>query len=393
MSADLHASPPAPSVRAGVRWWRLLEVPGVWLACLAVLTIRGPHLGQLLATKPFFNWDSSNYANLALHPPTFRACTWFGGVDGWCGTAGWLPGYPWAIRAFYELHLTNLYGSARIVSWLGLLAFFLVAWIGWTRKMEPWRSVLVLAGLGLFPGAIYLYAAFPLSLSLALSLGAVLAASRGRLLLAGLAAFAACFCYITAAVALASAAVLGLVLALACGDRLARRAAIAIGAGVLAGLLGLAVYFQLAVHRWNAYLLIQSQWKALPGSLYLRSISFKSNPASYFLGRHGHVLVFAQTALFTGLVLLACALAWRGWREGRRDFTQLAPVAMGLGVLLALVLSPRPAASMFTRSALSAAPLVLGLSRLPAWGLGLVVVASGVVASEMAHYWFIGNLV
>ena len=63
------------------------------------------------------------------------------------------------------------------------VALFLV-WLGWGRELHPVRALLFLIAFGSFPGAVYNCALFPTSLALAGVVGALLAATRERFLLA-----------------------------------------------------------------------------------------------------------------------------------------------------------------------------------------------------------------
>ena len=100
----------------------------------------------------------------------------------WCGTAGWLPGYPWLITAAHWIGLPLL-DSAVILSWTGTFAAIFLVWFGWGRNAPVGRSLAVLLLFGLFPGAVYNFGIFPTSTGLALLVGALLAVTRERLLL------------------------------------------------------------------------------------------------------------------------------------------------------------------------------------------------------------------
>ena len=79
-----------------------------------------------LDVAEWFHWDSRNYLVIATQGRNFGRCGSPGFPaaipsknPGWCGTAGWLPGYPWMMRL---VHLTGLsYPRAGIlVSWVAL---------------------------------------------------------------------------------------------------------------------------------------------------------------------------------------------------------------------------------------------------------------------------------
>lgn len=136
-------------------------------------------------------WDSFNYLAIATSGRTVGRC----GSPGfpataiteklhatWCGTAGWLPVYPWLMRG---LHATGipLPDAGVLVSWLATAVAIFVVWFGWGRPLPVGRSLVLLALFGLFPGTVYNFARFPTSTAPAFVVGAVLAAVRGRFLI------------------------------------------------------------------------------------------------------------------------------------------------------------------------------------------------------------------
>src|SRR3954463_9334460 len=87
---------------------------GLWVTVGAWLTARFVvGMSYRPARNPFRlepaawgRWDSFHYVDIAVHGRTFGRCDSprFSALPNplnttWCGTAGWLPGYPWMIRA------------------------------------------------------------------------------------------------------------------------------------------------------------------------------------------------------------------------------------------------------------------------------------------------------
>jgi hypothetical protein len=73
---------------------------GAWAAaaltvvCAAALDGHSP-----LKRATWMHWDAFQYLDQAAHGYTLFHCNLFGGLERWCGNAGWFPGYPWLIRA------------------------------------------------------------------------------------------------------------------------------------------------------------------------------------------------------------------------------------------------------------------------------------------------------
>jgi hypothetical protein len=141
----------------------------------------GPELHDLgWAVDVWARWDSSWFLRIAEHgysDPSF--------------TPAFAPGYPWLVGALGRL-LAGHYVLAGVLVSLAACAasFVLLHRLAAERLGEEAASRAVLY-LALFPTAVFLGAVYSESLYLALSIGAFLAAERGRLpLAAGLAGLA-----------------------------------------------------------------------------------------------------------------------------------------------------------------------------------------------------------
>ena len=114
-----------------------------------------------------------------------------------CGTVGWLPGYPWLIRGLHTFGLS--YSVAGVViAWVAFYLAIYLVWLQWGRSLSSGRSLVLLLTFALFPGCVYNFAVFPLSVTLLLCTGAIVAAIRERFVLMGVLLFGAGLCYPTA---------------------------------------------------------------------------------------------------------------------------------------------------------------------------------------------------
>lgn len=117
-------------------------------------------------------------------------------TPGWCGNAGWLPGYPWLIAGLGMLGIPGPLAGV-LLSALFNLATLYVSWIGFLGGRRSGRSVLPLILVAFFPGQIYHHAIFPVSMFTFFALLCMLCLARERWVAAGLAGSAAAFSYST----------------------------------------------------------------------------------------------------------------------------------------------------------------------------------------------------
>jgi hypothetical protein len=310
-------------------------------------------------------------------------------TSAWCGTAVWLPGYPFAI------HVLSLIGvpsdwAALAIAWSCILGVLAVAWFGWTRTLSPSRSIAVLILLALFPGAIYSFALFPMSMALFGIVAAMLGVIRRRFVLASLAMFVAVLSYPSAAFA-----VVGLVVAMLIHCRNTGRMEFIkhalCGIGGLAGLGVLALNDQLAYGHWNAYLLIQGEndknFGGLPGSQIFHAIVDRNTVQQMMVGHRGGQIIAAQVLLEIVLVGAAVIVGVAAWRRHGRSPLDLYPAVIGISVFLGLAITgPHP--SNWTRGIVLAAPSVLALRRVPKNVLIAILMATALVALLLSKYFF-----
>ncbi len=139
------------------------------------------------------HWDSGLYLDIATKGYYVSGCSQSGKLI-CAGNAGWLPGYPWLIRALSWLAVPAPLGGA-IISAVFFFALLALLWFAFLdAKVTPSNCGCLLL-VGLFPGQIYGHAVFPLSLCLFFALLCLHFARNNRWWLAGLAGAVAAFTY------------------------------------------------------------------------------------------------------------------------------------------------------------------------------------------------------
>ena len=153
-----------------------------------------------LSVGSWERWDTRNYLEIAAHGLQIQQCTAIQRhlfLVTRCGTVGWLPGYPWLMRSLHTFGLS--YGLAGVI--ISGVAFYLaiyLVWLQWGRWLSSGRALILLLTFSLFPGCVYNFAVFPLSVTLLFCTAAIVAAIRERFILMGVFLLAAGLCYPTA---------------------------------------------------------------------------------------------------------------------------------------------------------------------------------------------------
>ena len=338
---------------------------------------------------PWFRWDSINYLAIADHGRTFFLChghsTLISRASGtWCGVATWLPGYPALVSLLGHLG-APLATTMNLVSQVSWFLVLFVIWWGWGRQLRFANAALLLVACSVFPGAVYAYAMFPLSLTLALLLGAVLALKRGHLAVMALLLAGANFCYPSAWYATIGIALAAGIL----GRERSRGEGLRRASWALGGLLSiplLLLHDQIVFGRFNAFFVLQAQSR--DPHLYLPGIPQALVDS---LGRPGlHVLVIQ--AAFSLLLLGGAAVVLVHRRRHRGAFDEdLVVLFLAAAVVLGDVLSA--SAGTWSRSILLALPALLCLRRLPPWILTVVIVASATITAILSQYFFNNRLI
>jgi hypothetical protein len=344
-------------------------------------------------------FDCAHYVRIALGGYELAPCPADSHDAGlWCGNAAWLPGYPLLVRAGHALGLPPR-GAAVAVS--GTFALLSLALLWATLAGLPagpplgpaappfGAAIAALALAALFPGVVYAHAISPLGVFGFAAVAALVLASRGRPLAAGLAGAAAAFTYPPGFLL---APVLGAGFLLGPGAIPARIRRAASSAAVAAS--GLAAVLALQYHdtgEWRAFFLVQSGYHyQLQG------------PLAPLVGRIAPLLRFplgdprktlaGQTLLVALLVAAAAAaslLAARASAFGERErFVALYVVAAWL---LPLVIGEEQGGLHRREAAIL--PVVLLTARLPAALQAALACAAAVVAYAVAFLFFRGQLV
>jgi hypothetical protein len=370
-----------------------------WVVARAVVSIsygaaRNPFKFRVLT---WARWDSVNYMLIAERGITFYRCAPNSPVAHasatplkWCGTAGWLPGYPWMIRAVHALGM-NWNSAALWISWLATLCALFLVWYGWCRDIPQGRAFLLLLLFGVFPGAVYNFAVFPTSLALVFVLGALIAVIREHFLLGALLIAAAGLCYPSAWFA-----AFGLAVALVAIAYSSKRSEVARRA--VYGALGLSSLLVLVIisRPWNAYFLLDHQpglnAKGFPGEDFLRLVFTQNTIEQRFLDYRSASALAVQGVLAFLFVGAAVAIVAKDWRRHLPDAATFYPAAASLGVLLG-VLALNANGGAWNRSIVLAAPSIVCLRKLSVPMLSGVVVAAGITTALVSSAFFTGTLV
>ena len=99
----------------------------------------------------------------------------------WCGNTAWFPGYPWLIASLVKIGVP-LHASALLVVSVCHFAV-LLTFIASLKERGP-RALATVVVVSFFPGSIYFHAVSPLAPLVLCALGALVAAARGRTVLA-----------------------------------------------------------------------------------------------------------------------------------------------------------------------------------------------------------------
>jgi hypothetical protein len=255
------------------------------------------------STATWERWDSAFYLTIAQGGYELSHCL-PAQPEHWCGTAGWFPGYPALVR-LVTLTGTPLHLSALLVV---LVCGAGVLWLAWESLDGdgPGRW-LALAIACLFPGSIYLHAAFPLAPLVLCALLALRFAAGDRHWLAAL--FSLC-----AATLYPVGVLVGPALALAGAGR--KRWLSALGAGLGLGLVLLVQHLQTG--HWDAYFLMHHQSEeGLHNPLDTLGARLKPLVNRRYWERV-RVVSAVQTLLVTGFIAWLLSRARALWREGGR---------------------------------------------------------------------------
>ena len=359
------------------------------------------NISYLLSARDWFSvgarvrWDAQQYLDIAERGYELVPCARLDyPTEGWCGNAGWFPLYPYLLRT---LTLTGISPglAAVLVAEAAALGALVVLW----HLLGARVSVVNLACLGLgalLPAGVYLHSGFPLSLTVLLALLAVLFVTRGRWVLAGLAGGLAATAYPTGVLVAVIATVH---LLLADGPlrwRIARAALVA-ALGV-AGTLAVFTLLAVTTGRFDAYLLVQAKYGNVGHNPFA---TFKALAANDTLTANttgptellGRVTATAAAELWFSTALVLVTLAAVVHLAVRRRATGLDWALCAYGLLVLLVPLSLGVNVAQYRSHTLLVPVVLALSRAPAWVTTGLLGASVLLMPGMTELIVAGYLV
>jgi hypothetical protein len=261
MSEPLTVSdPPVPSAEPGGRpgrWGSALRDNAFPVGLFVVVDLAILLSVRLLpaSQRSEFSWwhgDSGIYLWIVNNGYSLNRCGAGYPPGSWCGNTGWQPLYPWLIKTF-TVAGANETAAAVVLSQVCTLAVFVLLWqiIGPVRH----RMVVMLTA-AVFPGIIYYFTLFPISLLilLALVLFRLLGAQRYRWAL--IPAFLIPLSYSSAVVVIL---VLGLWLVAFRRFQGWRPVALVLGASAVGYIVFLAV-LKITVGTWRAEYLVQAKY-------------------------------------------------------------------------------------------------------------------------------------
>ena len=338
-------------------------------------------------------FDCGHYTTIAVRGYEIAPCPAGSRDEGaLCGNTAWLPGYPLLVRALHTLGIRPRRAAVLVSAAFALLSLALI----WAALAGPWaggeeprdRAALALCIAAVFPGTVYLHAISPLAVYGVAALLALIFASRGRPLAAGLAGAAAAFTYPPGFLL---APVLGTGFLLEAGALAVRARRAALSAGVAAaGFFAVTLVQYVDTGRWWAFGLIQSHYNYSLRSP-LRTLGARIAPLFLPPFEGASEAPSAQTllvALLVGGTVGGALLAGRLRLGVRERFVALYAVVVWL---LPLVIGEEEGGLHRREAALL--PLVLLTARLPAPVLAAFAAAASVVAWLLALLFFRGQIV
>ena len=376
-----------------------------------MIAIRSPYHGwRLLDPSSFGRWDTGHYLHIARsgytatwHCPASNLPANLPPGNYLCGTIGWFPGYPFAMRAVSAVTRMPLPAAGLVLAWACWYLVLVLMWrsLAGARSIRTrWMCLLIAA---FFPGQIYFAALFPISMCIAGILGCLylaLCTSRPALAWAGFAVgFLAAYSYLTAIVLCPALLITGL---LVLRGR-PRRQAIIPAVGAAAGFGAVLVTMQVAVGIWDAYFISVEKYRVgahqpldtLIGRLRPLWTPHPARPVLNYTA--------SQTLLTLCFVALVCLVTVVGVARGRlasgtgpQTWAQaieshisafdLTFLLMSVGVWLVPYVAGG-SASTYRSEAFVVVGVPL-LRRLPAWLLVVPLGAAVWVAWHMAPYFF-----
>ncbi len=174
----------------------LLPPLGAYLLVRVFLLLPGTLSGyDTLRPGTWRRWDSGHYLSIARNGYELFPCDSPNYPPGsWCGTAAWLPGYPWLVRFGPRLAVPRE-PFAVLLSAAFTLALLVILWNGFLDATPSRTNTLSLLLAAFFPGSIYFHAIFPVSMAATFILLSLWLVREEKWVPSGLAASVASFTY------------------------------------------------------------------------------------------------------------------------------------------------------------------------------------------------------
>ena len=383
-----------PDLRAAGKTfvYRLLPPLWMWWFARILVTYRARQGLLTLAPSSWVRWDSFKYLEIAQHGYSLHRCGANEGLfvsQAWCGNAAWFPGYPLLLRAA-EWFGAPVGQAGALLSALLFLAALVLLWNGFLLELGWVRGLLVLGIAAAFPGVVYAFAVFPMSL-LALSLVATIWAARAERY--GLMAFSAgvgVFAYPNAVVVIPVVAAFLFALPASSVEMRLRRTTLAVVA--VAPLLIIAVWHASSVGHWNAFLLeqgnsvhgITSPLLAIWTVVVRQDATIQRLPGNADLAGW----VANQTALVAVMVVAAIATAALGRRYRRFRLDRYEVLALAMAIALWLLPLLTSVTGLYRRE-FAVFPVLIVLRRLPWPYLLALFLACLIVTYHVSGFFFI----
>jgi hypothetical protein len=367
-----------------VRWWPPLVA---WLTATTVMVVTCIVEGwpPFDALKTWSRADSGLYLDVAERGYDLFVCP-AGVLPGWCGNAGWFPGYPWLTAAVGAFGAPTP-SAALAVSWLICLATIMLVWWALPSRISRATAGVAIAYAAFAPGIVYRYAVFPLALLTLATVAFIGFLQRGRWVAGGVAAAVGVLAYPIGLVAAPAGAVWLLAHRSVPLRERARRVVFMAYPSLVA--LWVFVFDQwLETGRWNAYLLVQRKYQHRLEDPFQAVVH-----AGHRVFDHGPFFTMAKSiALETLLVslVLSCVLIELAVRRGATAGPD-ALVAIWAVMAWAMPIAETNVATYRGEAALL--PLALLVRRLP-WPLGAAItLLAAVLAVSMTKLYLRNYLV
>jgi hypothetical protein len=344
-------------------------------------------------------FDCAHYVRIAVSGYELAPCAAESEAGLWCGNAAWFPGYPLVIRAARAVLPAPRHAAVLVAGIFACLTLVIL----WTALAPPggadrgpWApgdrvsAVAALALAAFFPGGLYAHVISPIGLYGCATVVSLLAAARGKVVAAGVAAAVAALTY-PPGVLLVPVLAAGFVLE-GRGPYFTRLGRAALGAGLAC--LGLVAVLAIQHHdtgSWWAYALVQSGYHNSP-QIPTSTLAERITPL-FRAPFEGLAEAPAAQTLFV-LVIIASAVvaAARPARDGRfvagGAFVEL---YVGAAWLLPLIVG-EVEGGLHRREA-TLLPVVLLTARLPAFWQVLLAVVAAALTWPMARLFFRGLLI